>query len=267
MDSIPAETIASSIPFRFLVGPNQREFSIHSALLTHQSPVLERLVNGSFSEAAEKCVTWKSVDEGTFISFWQHTYTGKYTTDHPIIGLKPESEANREAEKKAVPEVERVAGEVEERAAQESIEAAAIAKEEEELAQLLEREANTFTGLSSRAGWRLKELQANAAGRVAREAEKRAAIAEEEQELAALLDKRHRRGKLVRKDNERIAHLQKKAAARGGETTSKELTKREAQWNVFKHQRDSASFGAFRSTDLFGGGLVRSNRNAMVLLD
>ncbi|KAL7932783.1 hypothetical protein V8C35DRAFT_322959 [Trichoderma chlorosporum] len=68
MNSIPPDVIASSVPFRFLVGPNKREFIIHSALFTHQSPVLERLANGNFAEAAEKCVRWKSVDEDTFIS-------------------------------------------------------------------------------------------------------------------------------------------------------------------------------------------------------
>ncbi|EHK24852.1 uncharacterized protein TRIVIDRAFT_61610 [Trichoderma virens Gv29-8] len=85
MDSIPLDVIASSVPFRFLVGPNEREFTMHSALFTHQSPVLERLANGNFTEAAEKCVKWKSVDEDTFIRFWEYAYTGKYTAAEPVI--------------------------------------------------------------------------------------------------------------------------------------------------------------------------------------
>ncbi|KAK5995644.1 hypothetical protein PT974_04059 [Cladobotryum mycophilum] len=51
MNHISAETIASSIPFRFLVGPNQREFTMHSALVVHQSPVLDVLVNGKYTAA------------------------------------------------------------------------------------------------------------------------------------------------------------------------------------------------------------------------
>ncbi|PNP53799.1 hypothetical protein THARTR1_05923 [Trichoderma harzianum] len=87
-------SIASSVPFRFLVGPNEREFTIHSALFTCQSPVLERLANGSFTEAAEKCVKWTSVDEDTFIRFWQYTYMGNYTAAPPVtVAIESESEA------------------------------------------------------------------------------------------------------------------------------------------------------------------------------
>ncbi|KAK4059754.1 hypothetical protein Trihar35433_10570 [Trichoderma harzianum] len=94
MNSIPPDVIASSVPFRFLVGPNEREFTIHSALFTCQSPVLERLANGNFAEATDKCVKWTSVDEDTFIRFWQYTYTGKYTAAPPVsvaIESKPEA--------------------------------------------------------------------------------------------------------------------------------------------------------------------------------
>ncbi|PON22977.1 hypothetical protein TGAM01_v208232 [Trichoderma gamsii] len=96
MNFIPAEIIASSPPFRFLVGPNQREFIMYTALFAHQSPVFEKLVNGNFSESTEKCIQWKSVDEDTFICFWQYAHTGRYTAAPPIIGLKTESEATPE---------------------------------------------------------------------------------------------------------------------------------------------------------------------------
>lgn len=87
-------SIASSIPFRFLVGPNEREFTIHSALFTCQSPVFERLANGSFTEATEKCVKWTSVDEDTFLRFWQYTYTGNYAAAPPVsVAIESKSEA------------------------------------------------------------------------------------------------------------------------------------------------------------------------------
>ncbi|KAL7954415.1 hypothetical protein V8C34DRAFT_317318 [Trichoderma compactum] len=62
---IPTDVVASSVPCRFLVGPNEREFTIHSALFTQQSPIFERLTNGNFTEATEKCVKWNSEFEAT----------------------------------------------------------------------------------------------------------------------------------------------------------------------------------------------------------
>ncbi|QYT00954.1 BTB domain-containing protein [Trichoderma simmonsii] len=93
MNSIPPDVIASSVPFRFLVGPHEREFTIHSALFICQSPVFERLANGSFTEAAEKCVKWASVDEDTFLRFWQYTYTGNYAAAAPVsVAIESKSE-------------------------------------------------------------------------------------------------------------------------------------------------------------------------------
>lgn len=87
-------SVASSVPFRFLVGPNEREFTIHSALFTCQSPVFERLVNGNFTEATEKCVKWASVEEDTFLRFWQYTYTGNYAAAPPVsVAIESNSEA------------------------------------------------------------------------------------------------------------------------------------------------------------------------------
>jgi hypothetical protein len=213
------------------VGPNLREFTIHSALFSHQSPVLEKLVNGNFSEAAEKSVTWKSVDEDTFIKFWEYTYTGKYTADRTIIGLKSEPEAAQKSEEQAALKAERVVREA----------------EEEEMSQLLKDQDNMFVGLSSQQEQRLSELQANVMKRVVQEATKRVVIAAEEKELEELLRKRNRKGKLSKKDDERLAHLREKTAWRRGEqaarddTLSKNLTKRETQWNIFKHHRASAA--------------------------
>ncbi|KAF4461892.1 Kelch 21 [Fusarium albosuccineum] len=43
MKSISKTSAASSKPFKFLVDPDQKEFTIHSALVAHQSPVLAAL--------------------------------------------------------------------------------------------------------------------------------------------------------------------------------------------------------------------------------
>ncbi|KAK5994166.1 hypothetical protein PT974_07608 [Cladobotryum mycophilum] len=65
---------------------------MHSALVSHQSPVLDVLVNGNFKESGDKCVKWESVDEDTFIRFWQFVYTGKYTAANPVVGPERKSD-------------------------------------------------------------------------------------------------------------------------------------------------------------------------------
>ncbi|CCT76235.1 uncharacterized protein FFUJ_14131 [Fusarium fujikuroi IMI 58289] len=76
--------VATSKPFRLLVGPLQTEYTIHSALVAHQSPALAAMVNGKFQESQERCVKWDDVDEIVFNSFWQFVYTGDYDTPEPL---------------------------------------------------------------------------------------------------------------------------------------------------------------------------------------
>ncbi|KAK2666953.1 SKP1/BTB/POZ domain superfamily [Fusarium oxysporum f. sp. vasinfectum] len=76
----PDARIATSKPFRFLIGADQTEYTIHSALVAHQSPVLSALVNGLFRESAEFSVKWDDIDEIVFNSFWQFAYIGDYDT-------------------------------------------------------------------------------------------------------------------------------------------------------------------------------------------
>ncbi|RKL28155.1 hypothetical protein BFJ72_g12615 [Fusarium proliferatum] len=76
--------VATSKPFRFLIGPLQTEYTIHSALVAHQSPALAAMVNGKFQESRECCVKWDDVDEIVFNSFWQFVYTGDYDTPEPL---------------------------------------------------------------------------------------------------------------------------------------------------------------------------------------
>ncbi|KAH7207871.1 uncharacterized protein BKA55DRAFT_529836 [Fusarium redolens] len=78
------DSVATSKPFKFLVGADKTEYTIHSALVAHQSTVLSALVNGSFRESSECSVTWDDVDEVVFNSFWQFVYTGDYDTPEPL---------------------------------------------------------------------------------------------------------------------------------------------------------------------------------------
>ncbi|KAK0627888.1 hypothetical protein B0T14DRAFT_146118 [Immersiella caudata] len=82
--TIDYEDIVSSPMFGFSIGPQKREFPIHSALISNQSPAFERLVNGAFKEAREFRAELDDVDEGTFTSFAQYAYTGNYGSEKPI---------------------------------------------------------------------------------------------------------------------------------------------------------------------------------------
>ncbi len=76
-----------SSPFKFVVGPDEREFTIHSALVAAQSPSLDALVNGHMKEASEQCVKWDETDEHTFVCFSQFAYTGDYSGTEQLIPI------------------------------------------------------------------------------------------------------------------------------------------------------------------------------------
>ncbi|KAI6438370.1 hypothetical protein MCOR17_011960, partial [Pyricularia oryzae] len=89
METISKKSVATSAPFRFIVGPERQNFTIHSYLISEQSPVLKALVEGGFKEATERSVEWDDVNEQTFVSFWQFVYSGDYETPEQL--LPPES--------------------------------------------------------------------------------------------------------------------------------------------------------------------------------
>jgi hypothetical protein len=76
-------SITSSPPITFVVGPNQEEHTIHSALVAHQSAALNALVNGGMKESIDRRVVWNDVDEEVFIRFSQFVYTGDYDEAKP----------------------------------------------------------------------------------------------------------------------------------------------------------------------------------------
>ncbi|KAK2134297.1 hypothetical protein NOF04DRAFT_1317639 [Fusarium oxysporum II5] len=84
MERISKKSVATSKPFKFIVGPQRTEFTIHSALVGHQSPALLVLVNGQFKESSDCSVKWDDIDEIVFTSFWQFVYTGDYDTPEPL---------------------------------------------------------------------------------------------------------------------------------------------------------------------------------------
>ncbi|KAL7942926.1 hypothetical protein V8C42DRAFT_330768 [Trichoderma barbatum] len=83
MASLSYRSITSSPHFTFLVGPDHKEHTIHSALVAHQSKALNTLINGQMKEATERRVIWEEIDEETFIRFSQYLYTGNYDETEP----------------------------------------------------------------------------------------------------------------------------------------------------------------------------------------
>ncbi|KAH7169744.1 uncharacterized protein B0J16DRAFT_419312 [Fusarium flagelliforme] len=84
MERVSKKAIATSKPFTFLIGADQTEYTIHSALVAHQSPVLSAMVNGLFRESLEYSVKWDDIEEIVFNSFWQFVYTGDYDNPEPF---------------------------------------------------------------------------------------------------------------------------------------------------------------------------------------
>ncbi|KAK3348811.1 hypothetical protein B0T25DRAFT_632492 [Lasiosphaeria hispida] len=86
METTPTfEELISSKPYKFTIGPNKREFVMHSALVAAQSRAFGRFVNSGFKEAEEFHTELKSVSEETFVLFSQYAYTG----DYELLELNP----------------------------------------------------------------------------------------------------------------------------------------------------------------------------------
>ncbi|KAK8019159.1 hypothetical protein PG990_004297 [Apiospora arundinis] len=79
MAAIPFDEIISSKTFRFLVGPQKREFTVHEAVLTSVSEKFKALIEGNMKEAQEQLAVFDFVDEYTFARFCEFAYTGDYS--------------------------------------------------------------------------------------------------------------------------------------------------------------------------------------------
>ncbi|KAK7946763.1 uncharacterized protein PG986_011084, partial [Apiospora aurea] len=75
--------IAASGPFRFLVGPEKKEYMMHAELVARLSEPLRALVTGGMDESWRGVVEWPEVDEATFMRFFQFAYTGHFDAEAP----------------------------------------------------------------------------------------------------------------------------------------------------------------------------------------
>ncbi|KAF5539775.1 btb poz fold [Fusarium napiforme] len=130
MQLISIASVATSKPFKFLIGPLQTEYTIHSALVAHHSPALDAMVNGKFQESRESSVKWDDVDEVVFNSFWQFVYTGDYDTPEPLPTTQKDSgQGDQKSDTVDEPIEEEFIPEAEEEAIQAFLEAEAAAAE------------------------------------------------------------------------------------------------------------------------------------------
>ncbi|RYO73895.1 hypothetical protein DL766_009243 [Monosporascus sp. MC13-8B] len=77
--------------FTFVVGPEAKEFIVHSGAVPHLSPYFDALIDGPMKEAGGRRVVWDDIDEETFITCSHFAYAGHYATpDQPTSPLEPE---------------------------------------------------------------------------------------------------------------------------------------------------------------------------------
>jgi hypothetical protein len=72
--------IVDSELFTFVVGPNKKQFPVHSYAITRLSEMLENLVTNGMAESKQKLATLNDVEEEDFARFFQFAYTGDYST-------------------------------------------------------------------------------------------------------------------------------------------------------------------------------------------
>ncbi|PLN81851.1 hypothetical protein BDW42DRAFT_193425 [Aspergillus taichungensis] len=65
--------------FTFQIGPEKKEFTVHSQPLAQLSDVLDKLINGNMLEAKTRRVDWSDVDEDTFVRLCEYAYLHDYT--------------------------------------------------------------------------------------------------------------------------------------------------------------------------------------------
>ncbi|KAM3422069.1 hypothetical protein BST61_g2445 [Cercospora zeina] len=78
--------IATTKPFRFVIGSNATEFFAHPAIIAQHSKPLAKLMNGNMREAREGQARIEEVDENDFARCLEFCYTKDYSAaDHAIV--------------------------------------------------------------------------------------------------------------------------------------------------------------------------------------
>ncbi|KAK8877402.1 BTB/POZ fold protein [Apiospora arundinis] len=78
-----SQSIAASGPFRFLVGPEKKEYMMHTELVASLSKPLRALLTNGMEESCKRVAEWPEVEETTFVRFFQFAYTGQFDAEEP----------------------------------------------------------------------------------------------------------------------------------------------------------------------------------------
>ncbi|KAK7744797.1 hypothetical protein SLS62_010030 [Diatrype stigma] len=79
MDTPFGELVTSKL-FRFLIGPERKEFTVHANAFSRLSQPLYALIYGGMTEARDGVAVWDDMDSDTFVRFCEFAYSGDYTT-------------------------------------------------------------------------------------------------------------------------------------------------------------------------------------------
>lgn len=93
---MPYNSFVHSYPFKFLVGPDKKEFFVHVDLLVQHSRTLGTIATGNFSEAKEGVAQLGDLEPDTFRRFVEYAYRGDYTIDHFTKETKQEGSEKEE---------------------------------------------------------------------------------------------------------------------------------------------------------------------------
>ncbi|KAG6285139.1 hypothetical protein E4U46_006146 [Claviceps purpurea] len=78
MKASPYEEIIAFKPFKFVVGKEEKEIYMHSALVAKWSKVLDKMMNGLFIEGQQGYAVLADEDVKTVAAFAEFVYTGDY---------------------------------------------------------------------------------------------------------------------------------------------------------------------------------------------
>ncbi|KAJ0159553.1 hypothetical protein CTA2_9490 [Colletotrichum tanaceti] len=78
-DAIDLERIRQSRIVKFVVGPDEKEFSVHEFSLCAISPGLRELLTGGWKESVEGKVVWIDVEPATFVRLMEYAYYHDYS--------------------------------------------------------------------------------------------------------------------------------------------------------------------------------------------
>ncbi|KAG6078058.1 hypothetical protein E4U16_001692 [Claviceps sp. LM84 group G4] len=78
MKASPYEEIITFKPFKFVVGKEEKEIYMHSALVAKWSKVLDKMMNGLFIEGQQGYAVLADEDVKTIAAFAEFVYTGDY---------------------------------------------------------------------------------------------------------------------------------------------------------------------------------------------